>query len=578
MDNKQATCDARRIEQFLSDQLSDDEQSDFEDHLDACDTCRLELERRAAEPDIWQEIRESLSSRHVDGRAAGAGHVIGAGLPTPPDSATEGLSHVVGDLRSDEWCGRETAPQRATASQRQADSDAAQSGDGDAVRVDAVLQCLAPTDDPRMLGRFGGYEISGVVGYGGMGVVLKGFDAALNRYVAIKVLAPYLAVSGSARQRFAREAQAAAAVVHENVVAIHGVAEAGDLPYFVMPYVRGTSVQKRLNDHGPLGVTEILRIAMQTAAGLTAAHAQGLVHRDIKPANILLADGVERVKITDFGLARAVDDASLTRTGVIPGTPQFMSPEQARGESVDSRSDLFSLGSVMYAMCTGRPPFRAETSYGILRRITDTEPRPIREINSEIPDWLVTIINKLHTKDPAERFQSADQVAKLLEQCLAHVQQPMVVPLPHAAQLLADKAIQRASEDKSAFPEGLGRLGKAVLQPRVLIAGGIVAGILAVAAVVGMAIWPHARDESGRATNSPPPAAISVPLQSRSAGDVDSRTVVWHDGGTDQILELEHDIEGLEADAVRLWGDGASTSTSSASTNTNRLLDLEPSK
>ena len=166
--------------------------------------------------------------------------------------------------------------------------------------------------------------------------------------------------------------------------------------------------------------------------GLAAAHAQGLVHRDVKPANILLADGVERVKLTDFGLARAADDASLTKTGIIAGTPQYMSPEQARGESVDQRSDLFSLGSVLYAMCTGRAPFRAETSYGVLRRITDEEPRPIREINPDIPEWLCRIIAKLMSKQPDDRFESAREVAELLEECLAHVQQPTAVPLPAA--------------------------------------------------------------------------------------------------------------------------------------------------
>ena len=188
-------------------------------------------------------------------------------------------------------------------------------------------------------------------------------------------------------------------MVHDNVISIHSVAVWNGLPYLVMPYVCGESLEKRLGRQGPLAVTEILRIGMQTACGLAAAHAQGLVHRDIKPANILLENGVERIKITDFGLARAVDDASLTRTGMIAGTPQYMSPEQARGESVDHRSDLFSLGSVLYAASTGRPPFRAETTFGVLRRITDNEPRPVREINPEIPSWLAAIISKLHAKD-----------------------------------------------------------------------------------------------------------------------------------------------------------------------------------
>ena len=295
---------------------------------------------------------------------------------------------------------------------------------------DTVLKLLAPTDDDRMIGRLGTYEVVGVIGSGGMGVVLKAFDAALNRYVAIKVLAPHLGNSGAARKRFSREAQAAAAVVHDNVMEIYGVADTDGLPYLVMPYVRGPSLQRRLDGEGPLALVEILRIGMQAAAGLAAAHAQGLVHRDVKPANILLADGVERVKLTDFGLARAADDASLTKTGIIAGTPQYMSPEQARGESVDQRSDLFSLGSVLYAMCTGRAPFRAETSYGVLRRITDEEPRPIREINPDIPEWLCRIVAKLMSKRPDDRFQSAREVAGLLEECLAHVQQPTAVPLP----------------------------------------------------------------------------------------------------------------------------------------------------
>jgi uncharacterized protein (TIGR03067 family) len=197
-----------------------------------------------------------------------------------------------------------------------------------------------------------------------------------------------------------------------------------------MPYVRGTSLQKRLDREGPLSLQETLRIGAQIAAGLAAAHAQGLVHRDIKPANVLLEEGVERVTITDFGLARAADDATITHSGMIAGTPQYMSPEQARGEGVDARSDLFSLGSVLYAMCTGRSPFRAETSYGVLRRITDDEPTAIREINPDVPTWLCQIISRLMAKRPADRYQSAGEVAELLEACLAHVQRPTAVPLP----------------------------------------------------------------------------------------------------------------------------------------------------
>ncbi|QEG00253.1 Serine/threonine-protein kinase PrkC [Stieleria maiorica] len=360
-------CGSNRIEAYLQNRLSAVEESAFESHLENCSWCRQRLEECAAAPSCWHEARDLLT-----------------------ESSWRDHSQPIRN----------------------------------------VLEILAPTDQPDMLGRLGTYEISGVVGYGGMGVVLKGFDPSLKRVVAIKVLAPHLATSGASRQRFARECQAAAAVTHDNIIEIYGVAEANGLPYLVMPYVRGPSLQSRIDRQGALPVEEVLRIGHQIAAGLAAAHAQGLVHRDIKPANILLSDGTDRLVITDFGLARAVDDASVTKTGVIAGTPQYMSPEQARGELIEQRSDLFSLGSVLYTLCTGRPPFRANTTYGVLQQISDQTPRNIRDLNPAIPEWLCQIIRQLHRKCPNDRYESADQVARRLEQCLAHVQQPHVHLLP----------------------------------------------------------------------------------------------------------------------------------------------------
>jgi serine/threonine protein kinase len=307
------------------------------------------------------------------------------------------------------------------------------------------LDFLAPSRKPGSLGRLDHYEILEIVGHGGMGVVLKAFDDKLHRVAAIKVLAPHMAASGTARKRFVREAQAAAAVAHEHVVAIHAVEDVGPVPYLVMHYVAGISLEDRIKQGGPLELKEILRIGIQTAAGLAAAHAQGLVHRDVKPANILLENGVQRVKITDFGLARAVDDASLTQSGVIAGTPMYMSPEQARGEMVDHRSDLFSLGSVLYTLCTGHPPFRASNTMAVLRRVCEDTPRPVREINADIPDWLAAIIGRLHAKDPAQRFQSAAEVAELLSQHLAHMQQPQLAPLPRRVPAAAVGPRRRAT-------------------------------------------------------------------------------------------------------------------------------------
>src|SRR5262249_22411596 len=225
-------------------------------------------------------------------------------------------------------------------------------------------------------------------------------------------------------------AQAAAAVAHENVIDIHAVEDAGAVPYLVMRFIAGQSLEDKICHGGPLQLPEILHIGVQIASGLAAAHGQGLIHRDIKPANILLEDSTERVKITDFGVASAVTDASRTDVGLIAGTPLYMSPEQASGQEIDPRSDLFSLGSVMHAMCTGQPPFGATKTVGVLKRVCKDSPQPIREINPNIPDWLAAIVAKLHAKEPAQRFQSAAEVADLLGQHLALLHQPHSSPRP----------------------------------------------------------------------------------------------------------------------------------------------------
>ncbi len=291
-----------------------------------------------------------------------------------------------------------------------------------------TLDFLERCGTPDRLGLLAHYEILDIVGRGGMGIVLRGVDGKLNRVVAIKVLAPQLAANAVARKRFLREAQAAAAVSQQHVVDIHAVDEWHGLPYLVMEYVSGLSLQQKIDGGGALQAAQILRIGLQIASGLAAAHAQGLVHRDIKPANILLENSVERVKITDFGLARSIDDVKITQAGAVYGTPLYMSPEQAQGERVDQRSDLFSLGSAMYAMCTGRPPFRGDTSLAVLKRVCDDTPRPIREVNPEIPAALAEIVNKLMAKNPDARFQTAGAVAELLSRYLAHLQHDPLTP------------------------------------------------------------------------------------------------------------------------------------------------------
>ncbi len=367
------------LKRLAHDELSPVDLIELEEHISGCDRCRDLLDVAQSDPQWQSEIVPILQARSELLRA---------------------------NVEHDEEVGHESES------------------------LQSILRLLGPTDDPHMLGRIGPYEIVGVIGRGGMGVVFNAFDRSLNRFVAIKMLLPHLATTGAARKRFEREGQAAAAVIDDYVLPIYAVSQWQGIPYLVTQYLRGNTLQKLIHDTGSLELRDILRIGMQTALGLAAAHAQGLVHRDVKPSNILLDGAVSRAMLTDFGLARAADDARITRTGMIAGTPQYMSPEQARGENVDARSDLFGLGCVLYAMCTGRPPFRADSSYAILRMIADDEPRSIREINPDIPEWLYKIIRKLMAKDSADRFVSADVVAKLLEECLAHVHAPTRNSLP----------------------------------------------------------------------------------------------------------------------------------------------------
>lgn len=388
MQARNSQCNVHRLQEMVESQQAADHFSDLLQHVEGCKLCQQRLDDLAAEPTLWSNAATAL---------------MGFSSSDPFRQS----SHYRNAAHADEAYGQSVAWTESMA-----------------------RQLLSPPSHPEMLGRIGRYEVERLIGSGGMGIVFKAIDTELNRPVAIKLLAPYLAGNGAARQRFAREAKAAAAVVHEHVVPIHNVETDGQSPYLVMRYVAGESLQARIDREGALELCQILRIAMQVASGLAAAHAQGLVHRDIKPSNILVESGIERSLITDFGLARAADDASLTNTGYHPGTPQYMSPEQARGDAMDSRSDLFSLGSVIYTMCTGRAPFRAETSYGILRRITDTQPHPIQEINPTIPGWLCCLIAKLMDKSTETRIQSAQQLAQLLEGCLAHAQRPHLNPLP----------------------------------------------------------------------------------------------------------------------------------------------------
>ncbi len=310
---------------------------------------------------------------------------------------------------------------------------------------DSALDFLQPSTRPAALGRLGHYEVLEVLGRGGFGIVFRAFDESLQRVVAIKVLAPEMAATSPARKRFVREARASAMVQHDNIVQVFAVEEE-PLPHLVMEFVPGETLQQRLDRNGPLEVAEVVRLGRQIAEGLGAAHDKGLIHRDVKPANILIEvpspptslpqgergektvptprprgerGACGHVKITDFGLARAADDASMSQSGMIAGTPMYMAPEQASADELDHRADLFSLGSVLYTMCSGRPPFRAPSTLAVLKRVAEDTPRPIREIIPEVPQWLCDLIARLHAKKPEDRIATAREVADLLDRGLA---------------------------------------------------------------------------------------------------------------------------------------------------------------
>ena len=205
------------------------------------------------------------------------------------------------------------------------------------------------------------------------------------------------------------------------------------LPYLVMQLIAGETLEQRLLREKQLPLKEIVRIGLQAAQGLAAAHAQGLTHRDIKPGNILLEPPHDRVKLTDFGLARIADDVKLTRTGFVTGTPLYMAPEQALGESADPRSDLFSLGAILYEMCAGQPPFQGNSALAILKQITESKHRPLRELNPDIPEWLAEMVDELLAKKPEDRYQSAADLAEVLEYALdAHASRRRTICRPSA--------------------------------------------------------------------------------------------------------------------------------------------------
>ena len=276
----------------------------------------------------------------------------------------------------------------------------------------------AASDHPE---RFGPYKVEERIGAGGMGIVYRALDEALQRHVALKTLLPALAADPEFVARFKREAQSAAALNHPNVTQIYTIGQEGTIPYFAMELIHGRSLESIVRQKGALGAAEAAGYVLQAAQGLRHAAQKKLIHRDIKPSNLMLTeDGV--VKVTDFGLAKAArSETQLTATGEILGSPGYISPEQAQGAPLDARSDIYSLGATFFHLVTGRLPFEAPTPVAMIVKHLSEPLRSPRAVNPAVPYPVAAAIQKMMAKRPGERFQDYDALLRELERALATI-------------------------------------------------------------------------------------------------------------------------------------------------------------
>ena len=311
--------------------------------------------------------------------------------------------------------------------------------DGASTAITRNYPFLLPPVEPDEIGRLGNYRVLDLLGKGGMAYVFLAEDAGLRRRVALKIMKPELEGDGDAGQRFAREARLMAAVKHEHLVTVFQVGQESGVVYLAMELLRGETLEGRAARLGPAPAKDLPRLGREIAAGLAEMHRHGLVHRDIKPSNLWLEAPGEHVKVLDFGLARFIDDdAGFTREGVIVGTPGFMAPEQARGDKVDARSDLFSLGAVLYGLATGARPFPGKNTMAVLTALAVSDPCPARELNPNLPPALSELIDRLLAKAPEDRPASAEDVIDQLRQIEADLGDPTARrrPLPPTQVLL----------------------------------------------------------------------------------------------------------------------------------------------
>jgi hypothetical protein len=367
---------------------------------------------------------------------------------------------------------------------------------------------MAVSDQQRIGER---YELRRTVGIGGMARVYLARDHVLNRDVAVKILNPALVADPTFVERFRREAQAAAALNHPNIVTIYDTGTTDDTYYIVMEYVPGQNLKEMVRAHGPLSEDDLLYIGAQIAAALDCAHRHDLIHRDIKPHNVLRApDGA--AKVTDFGIARAAGASQLTATQMVMGTAQYISPEQALHRPLDGRSDLYSLGVVLYELLVGHPPFTGDSPVAVAMQQVHDPPPPIRVARPEIAETTEAVVMRALTKDPAARFQTADAMRAALEEARTrlHTAQGTTTALPLPAPPPSPPDT-RALVPERYVPDGPPpeRRSRA---PWLLLA------LVPLIAAVGIAGFLMARGRGGTtATATPRPATVAAAAQPATA-------------------------------------------------------------
>ena len=390
--------DQSQLENFVLGQVDEDLCGQVESHLESCQACISVLRELNASDDLI-EAAQAYSS---------------FGSQSEPPAILKGLVDRLKNL----------------------DFEPPLHGDP----VEDYAPYLDPPQIKGEIGRLGPYGLRKVLGAGAMGVVFLAQEIPLEREVALKLMRASLLRDVGARQRLLREARATAGVVNDHIVPIYSVGEEQGVPYLAMPVLQGESLSDCLAREGKLPTTTVLEVGRQIALGLAAAHGGGLVHRDVKPANVWLEPASPtgslpdlptagkagcRVRLLDFGLVLEKScGPHLTEVGLLLGTPAYMAPEQARGKPVDARADLFSLGSVLYAMLTGHPPFQGANNLAVLHALAYHTPAPLRQEVPEVPRSVAALMDKLHAQDRADRFQSAEEVVAALEACRAEIDLP----------------------------------------------------------------------------------------------------------------------------------------------------------